>query len=630
MKNNEEKTLQFLQTGETVSCKQIAKKLLISERTVRYCIKGLRDKGFLIDSNESGYTLHSKTKAYRKNEYDFSNKDERIIYLIEKILFSNNGIDIYDLADMIFISYSTIEKDLLQLRKELSKYDLALKRNDGIVSIEGSEKNKRLIISNILNSSKDNTMQSTIDQLCSMSEINYNEITNIVNKNLLACKLYASDYSLKSIIIHILINITRIKISGFVLSFPLYEIKQNNTSELSCAIGIYKEIKNIINLDINEFEIQQLAFIIASKTTNNNHEEDFINVKENNNIKKFVLHLIKEINETYFIDLNDEDFISFFTLHLTNAFFRAENNVFSKNPLSDKIYIQNPVIYDVAVFIAQQIKKYYSYDFNKDEITFISLHVGAIIEKKSEESKKIKALLLMDKYYNYQNDDYLKTLNIKLNNSCEIINIANDVNSFNATYCDFIINMSSSNIENIPNIKVSLFPSNKEFEAITNFANEINKKKKNAELLEKFRDFFDESLFEKNHYENSPEEMISYLCNKFQNEGIADENYKESVLEREKITPTSFDNYIAMPHSMSCSTSKNCGAVIINEKPMKWGYFEVNIIILIGINNKKRSAFKILYNELLNIFNSLDSLERLLSVNNAEDFIYELLGYYSK
>lgn len=592
MKNNEEKTLQFLQTGETVSCKQIAKKLLISERTVRYCIKGLRDKGFLIDSNEFGYTLRSKTKAYRKNEYDFSNKDERIIYLIEKILFSNNGIDIYDLADMIFISYSTIEKDLLQLRKELSKYDLVLKRNDGIVSIEGSEKNKRLIISNILNSSKDNTMQSTIDQLCSMSEINYNEITNIVNKNLLACKLYASDYSLKSIIIHILINITRIKISGFVLSFPLYEIKQNNTSEFSCAIGIYKEIKNIINLDINEFEIQQLAFIIASKTTNNNHEEDFINVKENNNIKKFVLHLIKEINETYFIDLNDEDFISFFTLHLTNAFFRAENNVFSKNPLSDKIYIQNPVIYDVAVFIAQQIKKYYSYDFNKDEITFISLHVGAIIEKKSEESKKIKALLLMDKYYNYQNDDYLKTLNIKLNNSCEIINIANDVNSFNATYCDFIINMSSSNIENIPNIKVSLFPSNKEFEAITNFANEINKKKKNAELLEKFRDFFDESLFEKNHYENSPEEMISYLCNKFQNEGIADENYKESVLEREKITPTSFDNYIAMPHSMSCSTSKNCGAVIINEKPMKWGYFEVNIIILIGINNKKEANLK--------------------------------------
>lgn len=630
MKNNEEKILQFLQTSGTVNCKQIAKKLSISERTVRYCIKGLRDKGFLIDSNESGYTLRSKTKAYRKNEYDFSNKDERINYLIEKILFSSNGIDIYDLADMIFISYSTIEKDLLQLRKELSKYDLVLKRNDGIVSIEGSEKNKRLIIFNILNSSKDNTMQSTIDQLCSMSEINYSEITNIVNKNLLACKLYASDYSLKSIIIHILINITRIKISGFVLSFPLYEIKQNNTSELSCAIGIYKEIKKITNLDINEFEIQQLAFVIASKTTNNNHEEGLINVKENSNIKKFVLHLIKEINNTYFIDLNDEDFISFFTLHLTNAFFRAENNVFSKNPLSDKIYIQNPVIYDVAVFIAQQIKKYYSYDFNKDEITFISLHVGAIIEKKSEESKKIKALLLIDKYYNYQNDDYLKTLNIKLNNSCEIINIANDVNSFNATYCDFIINMSSSNIENIPNIKVSLFPSNKEFEAITNFANEINKKKKNAELLEKFRDFFDESLFEKNHYENSPEEMISYLCNKFQNEGIADENYKESVLEREKITPTSFDNYIAMPHSMSCSTSKNCGAVIINEKPMKWGYFEVNIIILIGINNKKRSEFKILYNELLNIFNSLDSLERLLSVNNAEDFIYELLGYYSK
>ena len=159
MKNNDEKILQFLQTSGTVNCKQIAKKLSISERTVRYCIKGLRDKGFLIDSNESGYTLRSKTKTYYKNEYDFSNKEERINYLIEKILFSNNGIDIYDLADMIFVSYSTIEKDLLQLRKELNKYNLVLKRNDGIVSIEGSEKNKRLIISDILNSGKGNTMQ---------------------------------------------------------------------------------------------------------------------------------------------------------------------------------------------------------------------------------------------------------------------------------------------------------------------------------------------------------------------------------------------------------------------------------------------------------------------------------------
>ena len=236
----------------------------------------------------------------------------------------------------------------------------------------------------------------------------------------------------------------------------------------------------------------------------------------------------------------------------------------------------------------------------------------------------------MDKYYNYQNDDYLKALNTKLNNSCEIIDIANDTSAFNNDSYDFIINMSSLSITNIPNIKVSLFPNNKELEAITNYANKLNIKKKNAELLKKFRDLFDESLFEKNHYENSPEEMISYLCNKFQNEGIADENYKESVLEREKITPTSFDNYIAMPHSISCSTSKNCGAVIINEKPMKWGYFEVNIIILIGINDQKRSEFKTLYKELLNIFNSLDSLERLLSVNNAEDFINELLRYYSK
>lgn len=66
----------------------------------------------------------------------------------------------------------------------------------------------------------------------------------------------------------------------------------------------------------------------------------------------------------------------------------------------------------------------------------------------------------------------------------------------------------------------------------------------------------DPQLFEKNHYENSVEDMIRYMAEKLVALGIAPEAFTDSVLEREAVTPTSFDNKVAIPHSIVCSTQK--------------------------------------------------------------------------
>ena len=119
--------------------------------------------------------------------------------------------------------------------------------------------------------------------------------------------------------------------------------------------------------------------------------------------------------------------------------------------------------------------------------------------------------------------------------------------------------------------------------------------------------------------------MIRYLSKKFIDIGIASDDFTESVLDRESIAPTSFDNLIAIPHSITSQTTKNCGSVIINDESMQWGFFQVNIIILIGVCNDNRMDFKAIYNGILDSINDAQKVNKLIKSTSLDEFIDNLL-----
>ncbi len=89
----------------------------------------------------------------------------------------------------------------------------------------------------------------------------------IVHEALQTENLYASDYAFKSIIIHVIINMTRIKIRECLLEKPLYDSVTIHTAEYRAASRIFDQISRLCPIQFNENELQQLAFIIMTKTS---------------------------------------------------------------------------------------------------------------------------------------------------------------------------------------------------------------------------------------------------------------------------------------------------------------------------------------------------------------------------
>lgn len=626
MKNSEDKLIELLKLStKPISSKKLASLLSVSDRTVRNYIKTLRNSGYNIISSEDGYfynaPINQITTVYNHKDL---NSDERVNYLTEKFIMSKDGINLYDLADSIFVSYSTIEKDLSKVKKSIESFNLKLIRKDGLIKIEGAEKNKRKSMSKLLSDNKETMINSTINQLCEMLKLSFEQLQLITTNALKETSLYASDFALKSILIHIIINLARIGISHYTLNKILYSPQSKFTKEYECASIIYSKVNEAINISTNEFELEQLAFLINAKTTNMSEDADKNNQPNSfdNEIIAFVNSLIQEVNMLYYIDLNDSDFINFFSMHLSNALFRVKNNIFNANPLTNRIYIQNPLIYDIAVYISQKFAHKYGYTFNQDEITFIALHVGAVIEKKEDDKNMLKCILFMHDYYYFKDIQKINIMNTKLLKKCEIITVTNNQNNFKDYDFDFIINATTSTLEtNKPYIYVSSILNKKDYKNIIDFSDSLNANRQKKEFKKRLLSFFDDRLFEKNHYEKTPEEMIKYLSKKLINIGYATKDFTDSVLERELATSTGFDNKIAIPHSILSSTTKNCGAIIINEKAMKWGNFNVNIIILIGINHNERKEFKEIYKTLLDFFDQQNNIDKLIHVNSIFEFI---------
>ena len=582
-----------------VTGKELSSRLNVSDRTIRNYIREINEEKLIIQSSSNGYWITvldspcNKRKIESSLVYDFSSQNERLLYIAERIITSSEEADLYDIADDIYISYSTIEKDLIQIRGIIKDFHLTLLRGNGKATIQGSEESKRSFIRYLLSQQDSATVQNTLHAICEDIHIPFDTLKDLIIYQTRQQKLYASDYAIKNILTHVIITLSRLQ-NKYSLQLQSSPSAKEKEPESICAANIIQEIETNYNIMFNTEEKNQLIFLLMSKTTRLDHNnqtrkytQDFISLE----YIEFTKQLVENINYIYYIDLNDSDFINFFSLHLKNVLFRWNNNTFNTNPFSDQIFIQNPLIYDIAVYIANEIRNRYHCKLNKDEITFISLHIGAVIE-------------------------------------IDIVSIMQSIHSIDTEGIDFIIDASGEQNRSyaVPMVYISPLFDRKDLNKVYDFLNKLIDQQHTNTMKHQFHSFFSKDMFELEHYELDANAMIRYISQKLIDAGIAPASFTQSVLEREEITSTSFDNKVAIPHSILCSTSRNCSYVIVNKTPMKWGYFEVNIIIMIGINHNQRRFFKELYSNLLEKLQDMTIIQELIKVKSYDAFIKLLTG----
>ncbi|MEG0177797.1 BglG family transcription antiterminator [Anaerorhabdus sp.] len=605
----------------------------VSSRTIRNYVNKANTNDLIILSSYKGYKLNANV-AYTPEKAPFpDNPSQREKYILRKLLNISNEVSIYSLSDELYVSDSTIENDLKTIKKTLLTCNLTLMRSRDILKIDGSERNKRKLINQIIcdENSQSFISFSNIDLLT--NQLDTEELFYELDKIFDQYNLYVNDYGLNNIVLHIIVTIDRIKNNQTIQEAPSIE-KINSTKDFDVAKHIKNYIEKKYNILISNSELYYLTLTISSNS--NTFDYSFIDA---NNIGNYIEpeyinitnEIIMKLQACYSLEDFDSEFLVKFTIHIRNLFQRIKNQSFTKNPLTDKLKNTYPLVYDMAIFIANELLKYNNQKISEDEIAFIAFHIGSYLENSNLNKNKISCYFVYADYHGM----HLKSIDkIKkqFENDLNIIKIVSIKNiNFIPLHTDCIISTSEIKIEtNIPIIIIQPFITNFDMIALQDLISKIKLEKKQKNMQSIINRFIGEKLFKRNYYADTSSNLIMKLVNECVEFGYCLPGYYNEILDREKLSPTSFSNGVAIPHSLNQSALKSFLSVIINEKPIKWGNYEVKLIVLIGTCKEDRSLFKEIFDDLIAVLYELENIYELSKCEDYNSFIKSISTMITK
>ncbi|MFW6678991.1 BglG family transcription antiterminator [Lacrimispora sp. AGF001] len=641
MKDNCKRLIKIMLSDEEwFNAGYLANVMGVSERSIKNYISEINSfEKDLILSSRKGYQIDSKRgKAFiqSKGRNIPQNAHERINYIIIRILSNDTDqgskTDLYSIADEIYVSFETIKKDMYKVRKKFMEHDLYLTATNSFVAVEGNELDKRKALSSILYEEFTDHVMS-IDVIKNIYPLYDLELLQkIIETKCEEYHYFINEYALINLILDIIIGIDRMK-KEKTFEKEKKDDKRIGIREQELARNIATEIEHHFGVTYSITEFEELTIILLSHLM----KMDF-NAINKENLELMVgsecVNIVKQLSDilknTYFVDIDNVDFIIKFTLHIKNMLVRLRNGYRIKNPLVNHIKNTCPLIFECAVEVSNKIHELTDFDLSEDEIGYIALHIGGNLETQKSKRKVISCVILYPQYYDFSNkmmeeinNHYQKQLEIKT-----VITSLNEIKNLDKT--DLIIStIPITELIRMEAVIVTPFLNEKDYKNISGVIEKIILRKKKARLKQHLMQISNPLFFYKNKEFEGKEEAISFMVDIMQKEGYVNSNFEQEIFEREKQSSTAFE-HIAVPHSMYMNANKTGMFVLLNEKkPINWNDNFVSIVMMFAISREERAIFHDVYDNLIVLLIDKPNAVKVLESAGYIDFIESVISCFS-
>lgn len=628
-------------SDNSIISQQLADQIAVSKRTIKGNIKEINEKyPQLISSSTHGYVIDKKRAMQilsenKKTAIPQSPK-ERMDYILKKLLLTNTihkegYIDVYDLSDELIVSDATIYKDLVRINKRLEKYDLKILTSKGNIELIGTENHKRKAISDLYFTEIKKSGISIQSVQAIFTEYNVEKISDIVLEVSKRYHYFVNQYSMLNIVTYIIIGVDRIKNKFYHDISEDYDPINSigNLRENMLVKEIAQKLEALYDFRYNDIELKELKLQIIGNLLSS----DYKNLKKEDieeligeETVQLVTAMLKNVKNYYYFNEEDIDFFRKFSLHINNLLIRLRANYTNKNPMTDHIKYSSPLLFDCAVQMSNTILNMTGFKVSDDEIAYIALHIGTMIEEEENFKNKFKAAIIFPEYY-----DLASKLVEKIEKKFPeiiIVNIYTEIEDFDkkqTNHLDLVLSTIPTNnsIKNIVMINPLFTDSDvRILQQRVSFLKNDREKKRMRKLLLKITD---KSFFIRNPSFRDQESIIKHMSDHFLQHDIVSANFKKDILKREQLSSTAFGN-LSVPHSIQMDANKTMLYIAIFDKPINWGKKEVSIVLLFAINEESKQVFREVFDKLIVLLTEQENFEKVVNSRDLDDFICNLIN----
>ncbi|MFD9626545.1 BglG family transcription antiterminator [Peribacillus muralis] len=616
----------YLSKITNVSARTIQKDIkLLNDILKQYgaCIHSIRSVGYKLEikNPETFYLFIKEEEKQQGVETDVpGDTEERVLFLLRRLLLAEDYLKQEDLADEMYVSKSTIQKLMKDVREKLAVYKLTLPSKSSFgLKVEGNEFYFRSCISEYcffrdINNSfmaketffEEFFIEKQIDDLQIL-------LLNAVDNE----SIYISDRDFEDVLIHFLVAIKRIKVGLYIRKEEIKSREIPKALTSTVVIDILKEMESIFNVTIPESErIYLCLFLLGKKIIPNELNNDNHSIPE---VHKVIDDMLDAVFMEMHIDLReDSDLRTSLFNHLKVMFNRLEYGLHIRNPILKEIKEKYPLSFEMALIAAESLKKSLKIEINDEEKGFLAIHLEGAIQRMNANITPIRCIVVCST--GTGSAQLLKYgLNKRLGDQLKIMGVQSyyalpqmDMEKIGLIISTIQLDPALT----IPFIKVSPILSEQDIMTIKHKMKTIQTKNQ-AQIAQ----FIKEDLIFLEMEFSSPEEVIESICQTIINKELASLDITELVIERERASPTSYGNFIAIPHPLKNVSYETFLAFCTLKKPIKWGNEMVQLICFFNIKKNNEIDLQHLYEFLYTMINDKKMVEQLTKCHTVLEFV---------
>ena len=411
-----------------VNGKELATKLGVSERTIRSDISHinieLSDVGInIIPIHGKGYSIEVKDRAtflsIFAEDQNYITKEDRINTLLLKLLRAEDWYDLGVLEDEMYVSSTTLEKDIKALKKIIGSQHpyLNVERKFNSVRLEDDEQKKRDLFTRLYAKNWDYDSKDGI--VLKQGEFGtelLNRVQSLVKETLTLAGIQLDDFAFIYLTLAIVVMIFRVKKGHRVNLSKSTENEHlgNHAWQTDVAddeiTSILDKLKEQEGLELSEGEYLYLARIkrqlvfLCLKT----YSKNFVLNNTDIECHEIVNNLLEELYEVYGIDFTGDDKLF---VDLTRHVQALESGIVAphlqNHVLGDELRKKNPFLGDIAHFMGERLSEKCHIALGKEEEDYLLPFIMLAEEVRYKNKRKNGIPTAVISHYNESMTHYL-------------------------------------------------------------------------------------------------------------------------------------------------------------------------------------------------------------------------------
>lgn len=581
-------------------------------------VKLKRNYGYYIEiTDDEKYSDFLKTFEHSDDKkMNIDTSEERIKYILNELLSSEDYVSMDELSETVFISKNTLNKYIKTIKNIVNKYDLEYitKPSSGVKIIGSENRIRKLYVEYILSANFNEYVTSfTKEERSIFSNIDLDWLRKITIDQLNSHFVKTSDYNMKNIIIHLALMTTRVLGNHYI---NLYNITPDS-SIMGLINGLCREIEEKYDIILSQSEKNYMYLQLIANT----HLD--ITYIDDEKLRDSINQMLEVIYTDFNFDLrNDEILCADLFRHLKSIFTSKLYDLNSNNPLLETIKTNYPLEYEITLTAIAKTFVFEPYVLKEDDVGYVSVYIGAAIERCYYKSQKKKNVILVCGSGHATTRMLETRLNIVFPDKINIVKCLsyNEYSSYtkeDVEDIDFVITTITLDNNLLPSVMVDFALNNKDVESINRHLSKMLHKR-----LQMFEHFFDKDLFMRLKGNTTKENVIRTMYQKTYDKGIVDERFIDSVLKREGIGKTNMNDVFALPHPMELCATDTKVVVALLDNPIKWNESNmIQIVFMLVIKQGEQTDFEHLYDIFIEIISDSKLQQKIINSQTYEEFM---------